>query len=413
MPDLLETPKMKPSATMQLLLQCCRYSLENNRKDLTEFLAGNTIDWPDFIALVTKHRLSPQIHFALKNFQTEVPGVVLEELSTLASRSLKRMMNLAGELDVLHELFSTHNIQFISLKGPLMIWQLYGDYSCRQTRDIDILIEEMNIDKAILVLSQAGYQLIDQYFCNHPEKHALYMKRENHVRFRHPHKMVFIELHWAVSKYFTTIHTAALFDSKTRVTVHGRDFNTFPLDEYFIVLATHGIYHRYELLLWLYDIGHLMRMPAINLKELLVSAEKFNCTTAVNVSLALAVSLFNLTESGNFPQLNKLSKKEQFIYTQCVDTITGTSAQKPAGRINRFFSTVTQRVSQHIYLLLMTDDIPSKKRAFLNTLIKPYVWEDSAKIPQNNLLYLAMTQVKWLKLILSGRMNQRGQIRKK
>ncbi|MFZ4522035.1 MAG: nucleotidyltransferase domain-containing protein [Bacteroidales bacterium] len=398
---------------MELLLSCCRSNLENNYIELKEYLSGPSIDWQEFIALVARHRIFPMVHQVFKNCRVEVPVEVQLEIENQAAKGLKRVMNLAGELEALHQLFDVNKIEFISLKGPLMIWQLYGDYACRQTRDLDILVEEINIDKAILVLSHAGYHLIDKYFGLHPEKRALYLKRENHVRLRHPHKMIFVELHWTVSKYFTTIKTATLFDHQTQVNVHGRNFNTLPPDDYFIVLATHGIYHRFELLLWLYDIGHMIRMPAINMKELPARAEKFNCTTAVNVSLALAESLFNLSEPGDFQQLKPLTKKEQFIYNQCVDTIMGTSTQKPASRINRFLNTVTQRVSQQVYLLLMTDDRASKQRVLLNTLIKPYVWEDSAKIPQNNLLYLVLTQVKWLKIILSGRMNQRGQVRKK
>ncbi|MCX6307180.1 MAG: nucleotidyltransferase family protein [Bacteroidetes bacterium] len=401
------------SAEMKLLLLCCRCCIENSSEEITRYISSQSFDWPIFVALVATHRMFPMVHQILKKSGTAIPVPVLHEIADNASKNLKRMMNLAGELNALHQLLGTNNITFISMKGPLMVHQLYGSYSCRQTRDLDILVEEADINAAISVLSGAGYHLIDGYFCRHPEKRTLYLKRENHVRFRHPHKMIFLELHWTVSKYFTTIETAALFDHKTQIVVHGRIFNTFSMHDYFIVLATHGIYHRYELLFWLYDIGHLMSMPEINRNELLATAEKFNCTTSVNVSLALAHSLFNLRETGDFRQLKKLTTKEQFIYNQCVDTITGTGAVNPASRFSRFINTVRQRFSSQIYLMLMTDDRASKKRVLVNTLIKPYVWEDSAKIPHNNLVYLVLTQVKWMKFILSGRMNKLGKIRKK
>jgi hypothetical protein len=400
------------SAEMQLLLLCCRFTLEKNHEALRGFISRQTIDWTLFISLVARHRVFPLIHQAFTHCLQEVPLPIRNEIAGHASKNQSRMLNLAGELDKLRQLFDHHNIGFISMKGPLMVRQLYGDYSCRQTRDLDILVEESTIDKAISVLSGAGYILLDKYFTKNPEKRKLYLKRENHVRFRHPGKMIFIELHWAVSKYFTTIKTEVLFGNKIAFSVQGREYNTISPSDYFIVLATHGVYHRYELLFWLYDIGHILSLPGFDLKELLIRAGEYKCTTSVKVSIALACSLFDMDIPGFESQGHNLTCREQFIYNQCIETINSTVSPSGAGAKSSFLRVIRQRVAQQKYLMLMTDDWQSKKRVMMNTLIKSYVWEESSNIPKNNFIYLFLTQIKWIKLIVSGRMKKNGRIQK-
>ena len=74
-------------------------------------------------------------------------------------------------------------------------------------------------------------------------------------------------------------------------------------------------------------------------------------------------------------------------------------------------STLLQRYSNQRYFWLMTDDWGSKKRILLNTLIKPYVWGNDEKLPNSNIVYLLMTQVKWLKMVVMGRMTRAGKLK--
>jgi hypothetical protein len=406
-----DTGSIHASNEMRLLLHCCRYGLEKNDSVLKSYISGTQIDWPGFILHTAQQRMFPLVNSAFKNCAGVVPIQVQKEVAGYAAKNLKRMMSLAGELGEIHQLFETNTIGFISLKGPLMVLQLYGDYAWRQTRDIDLLVEETTIDQAVSVLTGAGYILLDEYFTHHPEKRGLYMKRENHVRFRHPFKTILIELHWAVSKYFTTISTAELFHHKIGFAVNDKNYNTLSINDYFIVLATHGIYHRYELLFWLYDIAHILSIPGIKPNEILAHAAKFNCITSVKVSMELAYSLMNIPRHEDNLQLQKLTDKEQFIYNQCIDTILGTNSHNPTNKTHGFFNTIVQRFLHQKFLMLMTDDRQSKKRVLLNTLIKPYVWHKDSKLPKNNFIYLFLTQLKWVQLVISDKLTKGGKIR--
>ncbi|MCX6277282.1 MAG: nucleotidyltransferase family protein [Bacteroidetes bacterium] len=403
---------MKTDLTVEqnLLLRCCQNQLAPDADTLSSFFAKHTPDFSRFIELTTKHRLFPVVNMAVRSQRQAVPLEIMSEVARVAGRNLKRMMNLAGELGVVHQLFAKSGIEFIAVKGPVMVQQLYGDYHCRQTRDLDLLVEEKNIDRAISVLTRAGYIFLDAYFLKNPGKRQLYLKRENHVRFRHPDKMIFIELHWSVSKYFTTIQTEHLFENSIEIEIQGKVFRTFSLEDYFVILATHGVYHRYELLFWLYDIAYILNLPGTDLRNLLTNAEKFNCATAVKVSMALALTIFKLETIDNRGQSLKLSLREKFIFDQCFNVIFNQKSNPGGHRLKKLLDSVLIRISRQAYLLLMTNDWNSRKRVLLNMLIKPYVWSDEAKIPLNNLIYLFMTQVKWVGLTLSGRMGRRGKI---
>ncbi|MCX6266264.1 MAG: nucleotidyltransferase family protein [Bacteroidetes bacterium] len=400
------------SPEQQFLLHCCRSKLNQLSPGDVRVGLGLSVDWETFIDLTTWHRLFPQARRVLGNHAELVPPGIMEEITRHSSKSLKRMLNLAGELNSVDELFAAHHINFICLKGPLMVSQLYGDYSCRQTRDLDILVEEKDIDRAISQLTGAGFILADPYFCKNPEKRPLYLKRENHVRLRHPDKMIFTELHWSVSKYFTTIETADLFKNAVTIEIQGKRVKTFSAEDYFVILAVHGIYHQYDQLFWLYDMAHIMRMPDVSLHNLLTAGKKFNCMTAVKVTIALVSSVFNVLSHTGDDDLTRLSRHEKFLFDQCMDAIFHRGEDQHKGRIRKIADAFGRRISRQKYLLLMTNDWKSKKRVLINILIKPYVWEDTETIPRNNLIYLVMTQIKWLNILLSGRMNKRGRIRK-
>ncbi len=399
------------SNEMRLLLQCFQIEAVGLTVELSEFNDTLAIDWNRFISLTARHRLFPQVNAFSKRYPEIIPAQVQHAIAEQASKNLRRMLSLAGELHVIHQLFENEHIGFIAMKGPLMVQQLYGDYSFRQSRDVDILVQVKHVDNAIGALTQAGYHLLDAYFVEDMGKRDLYMKRENHVRFRHPNKMIFIELHWAVSKYFTSIKTPLLFDHSLEIDVHDKKYRTFPVDDYFVILATHGIYHRYELLFWLYDIAHIMSMPGINYASLLTKAELYNCYTPVKVSMALASSVFGMHKPLSQLGFQKLNNREQFLFNQCFDTIRAADTRKKSIGSKGFLSTLLQRYSNQRYFWLMTDDWGSKKRILLNTLIKPYVWGNDEKLPNSNIVYLLMTQVKWLKMVVMGRMTRAGKLK--
>ena len=310
---------MKTSLPVEflLLLRCCSGHLHDDLSGISSFIEHHHPDWGRVLHLVQKHKLVPVVQRVLSGQPAHVPPGILDALADLSERSLKRIRNLNHELMQIRQIFDTADLPFIPLKGPLMAHQLYGDSALRQTRDLDLLVHPDTLSNAISLLSANGYILLDEYFIKNPEKRRLFMMGENHVRFRHPLKKIIIELHWAVSRNFTTLSTDHWFAHAIRIEAEGKRFRTFSMDDYFVILVAHGIKHQYELLFWLYDIAHLLKISPASRESLIEHATAHRCGSAARVSIALADHLFGV-QTGTEAEPKSLSVREKFLYHQCL-----------------------------------------------------------------------------------------------
>ena len=144
------------------------------------------------------------------------------------------MMKLAALLLQINELLKQTKIDFISYKGTIMVNQIYDDLSKRQTGNLDILIRECGLEKAIELLAGAGYKLIDEYFVKDAGNWRLFLLRKNHIRFSHHNNHVILELHWSLSKYFVSFNTQKIFQQSVPAHFMGKDFWTMPLHFLFV-----------------------------------------------------------------------------------------------------------------------------------------------------------------------------------
>lgn len=410
MSQLDETLRIKPgfSQELNLLLECCKVKLGVSSGSLSDLATNRQTDWNKFIGITGKHRIFPVFNKVLSDQNDIFPEEVKSEISRKSSRNLKLMMKLAGELLKLHTLFQEAGIEFISYKGPLMVHQIFGDFSDRQTRDIDILITENNLEKAIAVLTKAGFKLIDEYFSDDAQNRNLYLLRENHLRFTFPEQHIILELHWALSKYFTRFNTKKIFEQAVTAEFMDKSFKTMPLNLQFVFLCTHGIYHQYDSLFWLFDIAWIIKTKNPGFKVVLMEAEALKCRQAVVSSVFLAQHFFGIPIPESCPKMNR---QEQFLFDQCVKNITGSSSLVSHTKSKNIFSILNRRVQWLKYQMLMTSDNQSRKRILFLKMIKPYVWRKTDKIPSNKIVYLLMTQVKWLLMLLKGKMTVDGVVK--
>lgn len=406
-------PTIKPglSAELNLLIDCCKIKLGTKAVEQLDFEIISQINWNKFIELTSNHRLFTLVNKVLGNNTDILPAEIKEEISRKSGKNLKLMMRLAGELKLVHALFASNNIKFTSLKGPLMVIQFYGNFSDRQTRDLDILVSENDVEPAIRALQKIGYDLQDTYFLKNPEKKSLYFKRENHVRLSHHEKKTMIELHWAVSKYFTTIKTESLFENAINLDFSGDQFITLNAADYLVYLSIHGVYHQFELMFWLVDIAQVLSNSKIGVDEILARAASSKCKSAVIVSLALACHVFDIDLKEKNPEIMPLTAKEQFLYDACFASMTDSVPEHKSSNRSTLVKTLKKRYNHLKFTFKMTDDFKSKIRIANSVFIKPYVWDEDQKLPRNNFLYLIQTQLRWIKLVLTGRMKGDGRIR--
>lgn len=87
-----------------------------------------------------------------------VPQAVMESLKQQYTMNTFRMLQLTAEMEQVCGAFREHGIRTITLKGPAMAHDLYGDVSMRTSKDLDILIPVQDVEAAGRILQGLGYQ---------------------------------------------------------------------------------------------------------------------------------------------------------------------------------------------------------------------------------------------------------------
>lgn len=100
------------------------------------------------------------------------------------------------------------DIRVLPLKGPLLGERLYGDIGARVSADIDLLVSESDLPRAIAIVVALGYERRSHASPN-TLRHAL------HERLVHPSGLPEVEMHWRMHWYETRF-SADLLARSTR-----------------------------------------------------------------------------------------------------------------------------------------------------------------------------------------------------
>jgi hypothetical protein len=208
------------------------------------------------------------------------------ELVTKLERvALARDMDHVAHLAVLRQLdeaLDAHSVQAIALKGPLFAARYYARPSARGTSDIDLLVAEGDVGRAIAALAPADYQVADS-----SEEMAWSLREHHHlhlVRARAPD----LELHFHAYRGFgITLRTEMLADRSVPVAGLRRIRVPCPEDE-LVYLAVHAAAHRFGRLAWLYDVR--LAVERMSPQALATSAKRAR-SWGVGRALALAGEL--------------------------------------------------------------------------------------------------------------------------
>ncbi|WP_432749981.1 nucleotidyltransferase family protein [Paenibacillus amylolyticus] len=134
------------------------------RGDLTalspeELKAGlQGTDWQLFLRLVYHHRLYSVLYLKMKELNSAIiPADVMESLRQQYTVNTFRMLHLTAEMEQVCGAFRERGIRNITLKGPALAHDLYGDVSMRTSKDLDILIPFNDVEAAEGILATLGY----------------------------------------------------------------------------------------------------------------------------------------------------------------------------------------------------------------------------------------------------------------
>ena len=171
-----------------------------------------------------------------------VPDSILLQLREHYKAVLVKNMVMLEELErVINEL-NKNDIQVIVLKGAYLAEQVYKNIACRPMEDLDILIQKRQLGEAKIILNKLGY-LEDPVIGN--PKHDIFLKKDC------IHQHIKLEVHKDIVSQ-QLILPLDLEDVWSK-----SNDNAMHLTHLINYLSYHFAMHRFDRIIWLFDIAIL------------------------------------------------------------------------------------------------------------------------------------------------------------
>jgi hypothetical protein len=201
-------------------------------------------------------------------------------------QNLKRNLRFANELLRLLDLFGPSGIQAIHFKGPALAWSLYETPGLRSMSDLDLLVPERDVSRAVGVLLSDGYRRAD------PNIGLRFFSGGGQLDFRRADGELAVDLHWRlVAAHFNPLDAAEIRARLTLIDVAGRPTPTFCPEDLLAYLCVHGAKHGWGELAWVCDLDRLIDVYPLDWDAILSRASRQRMSRIVSLGLCLAQDL--------------------------------------------------------------------------------------------------------------------------
>jgi hypothetical protein len=235
------------------------------------------------------HRVYPAFYSVWRNLppHNDIAWQKFElDLKSLVEKNRLRMMQKTVRLIQVIKALENAGIPAISLKGPALAFQLFGDVTMRSSWDLDILVPPEFLAQAVEVIKGLHYS---NFFL----KDKLTPKQWNYS-IKHFHHFTFfdedncVELHWRLMhvEHLTNFRNADLWIKPRQIEVAGAFIKV--LDNKFELahLAAHGASHSFFRLAWLYDLAAFQRLHEDDFVDLYHVLESDGCASLLQTVYA-------------------------------------------------------------------------------------------------------------------------------
>jgi hypothetical protein len=281
------------SLELQLLLCCIRAQIASvDCLEALKTLLQEEIDWPRVLQIAAEHKVAPLVYQSLqKNCPDAVPQAVLQKLQEASAANALRNLYLTLELLKLLKAFAAQGITVIPFKGPVLATLVYGHLSLRQFGDLDILVQDVDIDRAKDLLIAHGYQPRKMLTANQEEDYLQYsFVRSDRTNSNSTVRQVFVDLHKALTpRYFpSVIDSEFLGDRLQQQFFGGGKIFTLSPEDLLLYLCVHGCKDAWERLAWICDIAALQQAyPELMWMQVLEQAKQLGYERMVLLGLSL------------------------------------------------------------------------------------------------------------------------------
>jgi len=132
-----------------------------SKREIYSTLKYDKLNQQEFVRLIKHHRLDSIFYKLVLEQKIELSIELKGKLEQINTLNKIRMMKLTAELIRIHKLFTENNIDYVSLKGPALSQQVFGDYTIRNSRDLDLLVREDDLEIVTKLLEKKKLYIIN------------------------------------------------------------------------------------------------------------------------------------------------------------------------------------------------------------------------------------------------------------
>ena len=217
------------------------------------------LDWDYFDRLVSQHRVQPLLIRGIRQYGGELPGE-LSKYKAQQSKFAAASMAQLQALSAVNAAFADAGIRLISMKGPMLSVELYGDPSLRTSRDLDLMVAGEDLERAGELLTRIGCIRDLNVTTATPLRRKFYARIENEKHRVYNWGDICLELHWK-SGYQTEESFDGLWSRREERQLMGRPIAVLGAEDRYPALFIHAAEHGFLRLRWLLDLYELRRKP--------------------------------------------------------------------------------------------------------------------------------------------------------
>lgn len=217
-------------------------------------------DWPTLVEQARIHGFMSLLAGVSAGLHPGPPPDIVRALDLHRAVSRAWYVHQWRTLEAILAAFESGSVPAAVLKGPWLAHRLYPEPSDRHAVDLDVLVAPADLDRALEVLSAAGWRVDDGPSARYARRHHHHLQV---TRAGSPP----LELHFRARAGFGTIVESAplLARASAARTPDGHATLTLAPEDEFVYLAVHAAGHACSRLIWLYDLKLLLRAaPALD-----------------------------------------------------------------------------------------------------------------------------------------------------
>lgn len=156
---ILQTRKKPLTLEKKLLKICTKKELSAEDINFIQDASKKNIDWDKLAWLAEYNSVAPLVFINLAKIQEDyIPEEIIQRLKNTYTESFLKTAPIYDDLSKLLKELNSLALKVIVLKGCSLAEQLYGDFSLRPMKDIDILVKKQDWPKIKELLEQLNFK---------------------------------------------------------------------------------------------------------------------------------------------------------------------------------------------------------------------------------------------------------------